>query len=143
VNRTELQRLAAERLDDARIPFGKGKWSAAYYLAGYAIECALKSCVLKHLDTTGFIFKDRDGLKGLEKKYWIHDLEGLVGLAGLVADFGAARGNNPVLESYWAATKDWDELSRYEERTEPQARDLLEAIGHDQDGVLKWLQSRW
>ena len=42
----------AERLREARALLGVRCWSGAYYLAGYAIECGLKACIIKYLMTT-------------------------------------------------------------------------------------------
>lgn len=47
MDRSELQRLAQERLADSEALFAAGRFSGAYYLAGYVIECALKACVAK------------------------------------------------------------------------------------------------
>src|SRR5437764_991419 len=86
MNRAELQQLAQERIRDAKVLLAAKQWSAAYYLAGYAVECALKSCILAFIERTGFIF--------VEKKYaeqcWTHDLEVLLKLAGLEPGLGAA-----------------------------------------------------
>ena len=59
MNRTELQQLSQDRLLDAQSLIAASRWSGAYYLAGYAIECALKSAVLKYVDQTGIIFEDK------------------------------------------------------------------------------------
>jgi hypothetical protein len=67
----------------------------------------------------------------------------LVNLAGLDADFGAARGANAALDTFWAVTKTWKETARYEDKTEPEARALYDAVSHDSDGVFRWIQSRW
>jgi hypothetical protein len=48
-----------------------------------------------------------------------------------------------VLENYWVIAKDWSETSRYEEKTEGQARELFNAVSHKPDGVFLWIQSRW
>src|SRR4051812_16006672 len=97
VNRTQLRALAENRLLDAQALIAAGRWSAAYYLTGYAVECGLKSCVLRYLDDTGYIFRDRDYLKSLAD-CWTHDLLKLVKIAGLDADFGIARGASAALE---------------------------------------------
>jgi hypothetical protein len=74
---------------------------------------------------------------------WTHDLVKLVNLAGLDADFGLARAATPALNGFWIIVKDWKETSRYEEKTEAQARLLYEAVNHDLDGVFRWIRSRW
>ena len=103
---------------------------------------SLKACLLKHLGESNAVFGVQGYLKQLNE-CWTHDLVKLVTLAGLDGDFGTARGANPVLENYWGTVKDWRETSRYEEKTEVQARVLFEAVSHKPDGVFLWIQSRW
>ena len=68
-------------LDAAAALLAAGRWSAAYYLAGYAVECALKACVLGHLIRTDavVIFRDRK----YSENCWKHDFEKLIQAAGL------------------------------------------------------------
>lgn len=130
MNRAELQRLAEARLLDAQALMGAGRWSAAYYLAGYSVECALKSCVLHHVEKTGMIFRERRYLKSLAD-CWTHELDLLVELAGLTAELGTACGANPALAGFWGVAKVWKETSRYEEKTQLDAEQLYEAISHE------------
>src|SRR5207253_9920677 len=52
----------------------------SYYLAGYAVECALKSCVLARVALEPeLIFNEQN----YQKKCWTHNIEELVKLAGL------------------------------------------------------------
>jgi HEPN domain-containing protein len=44
MNRRDLQLLSEARVDDAESLLEAGRWSAAYYLLGYAVECGLKAC---------------------------------------------------------------------------------------------------
>lgn len=89
MNRKQLQALAKTRLKDAKALIGRKRWAAAYYLTGYVVECGLKSCVLKHLDITGLLFRDRTYLKKLAD-CWTHDFLTLVNLAGLDGELGRA-----------------------------------------------------
>ena len=59
MNRTELHQLAHDRVEDARVLLDNGRWTAAYYLVGYAVETALKACILKFVEDTGIIFTDK------------------------------------------------------------------------------------
>jgi len=43
VDRKKLQNLAKLRLQDAKALLGRRRWSGAYYLCGYVIECALNN----------------------------------------------------------------------------------------------------
>jgi len=139
LSRAELQQLAEDRILDAQALLAVQRWSGAYHLAGYAVECGLKSCILAHLDRTGILFKDRNYLK-LLADCWTHELDKLVGIAGLTAELGVACGANPGLAGYWGVAKDWKETSRYEQKTEAEARALYEAITHQPDGVLRWIR---
>lgn len=142
MNRPELQHLTRERLRDAEIFLASGQWAGAYHMAGYALECALKSCILKLVDDTGIIFTDKKYLDKLAK-CWTHDLVQLIDVAELTEEFGKARGSNPQLDAYWLTVQGWKEVSRYERKTEAEARKLFEAITNDPDGVLPWIQTRW
>lgn len=142
MTREDLQKLAKDRVDDATALISTQRWSAAYHLIGYALECGLKSCVLAHVQNTGMIFRDRIYLKNLAD-CWTHDLDKLVQLAGLTADLGKAVSVNTNLQSNWLVAKDWKETSRYEEKTEVEARELFEAITNEPDGVLSWIRMFW
>lgn len=81
MNRAELQRLAKERIADARVLLVARRWSASYYLTGYAVECALKACIAKLMKAEEF--PDRT----FADKCWTHNLPQLLGRAGLKTDF--------------------------------------------------------
>ena len=74
-----IRRLAEDRVLDAGALLKESRWSGAYYLAGYAVECGLKACVLAFVERTGVIFQDKKFLE----KCWTHDLETLVKAADL------------------------------------------------------------
>jgi hypothetical protein len=111
-------------------------------MCGYAVECGLKACLLRYVGESAAIFGEPGYLKRLQD-CWTHDLAKLVNLAGLDADFGAACGANAALADFWNFTKDWTEASRYEEKSEADARRLYEAVSHNPNGVFRWIQSRW
>ncbi|MEZ6072144.1 MAG: HEPN domain-containing protein [Pirellulales bacterium] len=140
-SRIDWQCLALRRLKDAEALLDNGRWHAAYYLAGYAVECALKSCILRFVENTPeIIFED----KRYSEKCWKHDFGELVKQADLEEDRKLRIENNPGFAGYWGIASRWTEISRYDTNvTEPQANDLYEAISHDPDGVLQWLQIHW
>lgn len=47
MNRRDLKDLAAIRVREASLLLKNKQYSGAYYLAGYAVECALKACISK------------------------------------------------------------------------------------------------
>ena len=79
MNRTELQRLANERISDAKVLLAARHWSGAYYVAGYAVECALKACIAKLMKSEEFPDKR------FAEKCWTHKLTQLLELGGLKA----------------------------------------------------------
>jgi hypothetical protein len=139
VNRAELKQLAEDRVLDAQALLAAGRWSGAYYLAGYAVECGLKACVLAHVERTGIIFVD----KKYAEKCWTHDLKELVKLAELEVTRAQDCGANPALEANWRKAFAWSEMARYEQKTEAEARDLFGAVTENVNGVLPWIRVRW
>ena len=47
MNRDDLQKLSEIRLKEAKVLLDQDLFDGAYYLLGYALECALKSCIAK------------------------------------------------------------------------------------------------
>jgi len=143
VNRAELQQLADDRLQDASVLLAAGRWSAAYYLAGYAVECGLKACVLANLEATGILFEDRKQMKELVDSYFTHEIDTLVVLADLQAARGIAIAANAALGDNWTIVKDWKEMSRYKQKSQTQAEDLFAAITDAANGVMQWIRAHW
>jgi hypothetical protein len=115
------------------------RWPGAYYLAGYALECGLKACVLAYVERTGVIFED----KKFAQRCWTHDIEELVQAAGLKVDRDRASGANPTLGQNWLTARDWSESSRYRMHTQLQAETLFSALTDNPDGVLPWVKNYW
>jgi HEPN domain len=47
VKRNDLRALATLRLSEARLLLNHRHWDGTYYLAGYAVEIAIKACIAK------------------------------------------------------------------------------------------------
>jgi hypothetical protein len=139
VNRAELRRLADDRVLDAEALLKDSRWSGAYYLTGYAVECGLKACVLAYIERTGIIFLDKRFLE----KCWTHDIEALVKAADLEVTLGLDISANADLGANWLIVEEWSELARYQQWTEPEARRLYDAVTDAANGVLPWLRVRW
>ena len=138
VNRGELQRLVRDRLRDAQVLLAGRRWTGAYYLSGYAVECALKSCVIAHLMRT-----DQLPERHYSEQCWTHNLKQLVTLAGLKADLDASAARDPDLERHWDVVKDWNESTRYTRQSRAKALALYKSITDSKHGVLRWIRSRW
>jgi hypothetical protein len=128
-----------ERVADAQALLTASRWSAAYYLTGYAVECALKSCVLAYIEQTGIIFKE----KKFVDECWTHDPQILIRKANLTALLGQARSANPRLDVNVEKVALWNESARYQTWNQTQAEDLLQAAIDPTDGVLTWLKTHW
>jgi HEPN domain-containing protein len=137
VNRSDLQKLALIRLDEAETLLKAGKYDGAYYLGGYVVECALKACIAKR--TKRHEFPD----KKLANQSWTHDLDTLVKAAQLDDPLDAARKSDPVFAENRATVKEWSEEARYRRKTRLDVRELLAAITDDDHGILPWLKTRW
>jgi hypothetical protein len=139
VNRSELQQLAEDRLLDAKLLLDGRRWSGAYYLAGYAMECGLKACVMAFVERTGEIFRD----KRFSEKCFTHQLDDLLKLSGLKDAHDLLLRSNPSFVGFWGVAKNWSEVARYQQKTEQEATELYEAIVDGTDGVLLWIRLYW
>jgi hypothetical protein len=126
------------RQREARALLRAKQFAGAYYLAGYAVECALKACIAKQ--TRRYDFPD----KSLAQDAHVHDLERLLRLGGLEPDFSKALASDPKLQLNWAVVKDWKVSARYDTTMgEAPAKDLISASGARKNGVLPWIRARW
>ena len=137
MNRTQLQDLADARVLDADALLNASRWSAAYYLAGYAIECALKACIARLNNLHDFPDKD------LVMRSYTHHIDTLVQVAGLKPVRDADANANAALDANWLTVKDWSEKSRYQQWSEPEARKLFAAVSDAANGVLPWIKNHW
>lgn len=137
MNRGELQQLAELRIRDAEALLSAQQWSGAYYLAGYAVECALKACIAKL--TSQYDFPD----KNFVNKCYVHDLERLIDLAGLEPHLLKEMRQNGLLESNWRVVKNWNEDYRYKQSSELEARKLFNSIADPKNGLYPWIQNHW
>ena len=138
MNRADLQEISNLRVEEARVLLQNGFYSGAYYLVGYAVECALKACIAKQIRR--YDFPDRK----LVNDSYTHDLERLLGVSGLKEELDSESAGNPVLEENWTIVKDWSEQSRYRSSIpENEARDLFSAVTARRNGVLSWLMRWW
>lgn len=135
----DLKQIADERLKDAEVLLAAGQWGGAYYLAGYAVECGLKACIIRNIERTGALFEDR---KFVERCY-THDFNKLLEAADIKSDYIATRTADPAFGKNWSIVEQWSERDRYFSKTEVDARNLFEAITHQTSGVFPWLKMRW
>jgi hypothetical protein len=108
-SRADWQQLAEDRIIDAQVLFGASRWSGAFYLIGYAVECGLKACVLARVGAhPEVVYEDRK----FSSDAWTHDIERLVVLADIKIARDADAAAKAALYQNWQRVKDWSEESR-------------------------------
>ena len=137
MTKADLQQLAEDRIEEAKILLDAGKFGGAYYLAGYAVECGLKACIANLLKSE--VFPE----KTFSEKCYIHDLGKLMVLADLKDRHGFDMAADADLSRNWGTAAFWTEASRYESKPETEARELYEAITNSAHGVLPWIKRYW
>ncbi|MFN8526029.1 MAG: DNA-binding protein [Chloroflexota bacterium] len=138
MNRVDLQNLALARIEDSRVLLAQQRYAAAYYLAGYAVECAVKACVARHIVAEEYPSKRR-----FSEDLFSHDLARLLPYAKLVTELENQKVSDPSFRTNWLIVDKWKETSRYETRTRIEAQELIDAITDGSHGVLTWLQQHW
>jgi hypothetical protein len=72
-----------------------------------------------------------------------HELVELLALARLSASQAAAGKTSPAFQDNWDFVKSWKETSRYEIIEESDAKAMVEAIAHPENGVFRWICLHW
>lgn len=134
MTKSDLQKLAEMRIREAGILLNAGELDGAYYIGGYAVECALKACIIKRLAD----YWPDD--KNFFNKCYSHELNDLLQLANLQTEINAVQ----EVAKNWGIVKDWSEKRRYRHGAPPVAvTDFYNAITDPTDGVFQWLKACW
>ena len=137
LRRSDLQAVAQAKIDDASLLAQNNRFSNAYYLAGYAVEIALKACIAKQFTA------DAIPEKSFVNSIYVHNLKSLVGLAGLSADFKIKGDADPAFAANFALVAQWDPDVRYESSDPMSAQTMIAAIVDPISGVLPWIKQYW
>jgi len=138
MNRTDLQILAEDRLKDAQVLLANGRFGAAYYLAGYAVECALKACIAKLTQAEDF------PIKNSTNTVYIHDLKRLAATARVEVAIAQLSGIDQSFKNNWEIVSWWSEESRYDRSIDqPLAELMLNAVSEPQHGVMQCIKQYW
>jgi HEPN domain-containing protein len=130
MNRSDFIKLSEIRLHESKVLLDAEKYDGAYYLCGYAVECALKARIAKK--TREFDFPD----KAITNSCYTHDLLKLIEVGGLKKELDEDSESDHDLKNYWSVVKDWNEISRYEFHDKNSACALYQAIADEKKGVL-------
>ena len=152
-NPQEIRNLADQRVDEAAVLINAGQHDGAFYLAGYAIELELKAKCCERLGVPNlFDFEGEDtsanvfaGLSEIRRAFKTHDLQVLIVLSGLMADFalkGAEDENFYHVNSLLISK--WNENCRYKQPgyCRPSDASKLVLYIQDQNGMLQWIRNK-
>ncbi|PJE51570.1 MAG: DNA-binding protein [Candidatus Yanofskybacteria bacterium CG10_big_fil_rev_8_21_14_0_10_36_16] len=134
----DFKKLALRRIREAITLFNNKEYSGAYYLAGYAVELALKACYCKNVKEKSFPPK-----KSVYQKLYSHDLNDLLSVSGIKWAFDKRAGKDKGFESNWSTVKDWTEESRYGICKKTDAEALINSIKDRRKGILVWIKKLW
>ncbi|WP_054209296.1 hypothetical protein [Bosea vaviloviae] len=137
LRRTDCQAVASAKCDDAVLLLANKRYSNAYYLAGYAIEIALKACIARQISAEAI--PDKNFILDTFK----HDFRTLVGVAGLSRVLKEAQQADPDFAANWALVSEWKPDVRYELVDPVSAQYIVQAITDPNSGVLKWIKAYW
>ena len=137
MDRRDLQELSKVRLKEARALLDLGFYDGAYYLAGYAVECALKACIAK--DTRRHQFPDKKRVDSSHS----HDFAQLIRVAGLEDEHRERLSSDADFDANWEIVKRWSEQSRYRWNGGESAQALVSAVSNRRHGVISWIKLHW
>jgi hypothetical protein len=144
MNREQLRKLTKLRVKEAKILYDNRCFDGAYYLLGYAVECALKACIAKQVQQ--YDFPD----KKLANESHTHNLIKLIKIANLDEelnkdDYDNIKINWSIITNTNTSEVVWSEMIRYytDSINSVQAKDFFDAVLDENEGILKWLENYW
>jgi HEPN domain-containing protein len=139
ISRQILQQIAEEKAADASLLLSNGRFANAYYLAGFAIEIALKAVISRRFRADEY--PDKSLVKDLHIHH-IHEFSRLVSLAGLTMALEKKR-ELASFDANWSLLVQWHVDSRYAIIEAAKAEAMVNAVTSRDDGVLQWIRSYW
>jgi hypothetical protein len=133
MDRKDLQELSRVRPKEATALLQLELFDGAYYLAGYAVECALKACIAKGTQR----FEDEGGFLPFSQVATTPEN------AGLETVYRERADKDRDFRTNWDLVQSWSEQSRYRRHQPESARTLLRAVGDRRHGVISWIKQQW
>jgi hypothetical protein len=136
---SEQSKASKPRRDDAQALFNSVRWRGAMYLAGYSVECLLKTKLMRKFDCRHLKELEeellRRGLLNEQDTIYTHQLERLLRWAD---GFDPLRGN-AALWRLFTLVNQWVPAWRYNPdlSNREDAEDFLAAV----DQLLRWVDS--
>lgn len=137
LKRLDLQKRAVVFFEDSVLLLRNKRYSSSYYLAGYAVELGLKSCIARQIGSE--TIPDKTFMKNI----FNHDFTTLVGLAGLKSELKESQDKDSDFASFWGIVGEWTPDSRYNTIDPTSCQLMLTAIGEKKSGVMKWIKTYW
>lgn len=137
--KSDIEKLAKTKLEDAAFLLADGRYDSAYYLAGYTIELLLKAKVCKTLNIDNFF--DEKSLKSLKypQTFKIHDVNQLLLFSGMFQEFMVEISANPTFKLSWSIVSEWSEEARYTMgRSQTDAQNLVTPVKE----ISTWIEKR-
>ncbi len=128
MTRKDLQELSRLRLREAEALYKARLYDGCVYLAGYAVELALKARICRVLRVNEYPSGD------LGKAFEVHSLNQLKVLAGLSPDIDV--GKNKELFDNWSKAITWTPEQRYESPGKYSAGEARAVL--DSDSQAEW-----
>lgn len=132
----DLLGMAEMRVADARALAAAGRWDAAFYMSGYAVEFGLKAVIASRVQAN--MFPGKQQFAGV----WTHDFNELIRAAALGPALTAHRRATPRFDWNWRTAATWSEAARYKAAgavSPAQAQSLIDAVAEPETGLLSWL----
>jgi HEPN domain-containing protein len=137
MNRKDWKAQAEAYSKSAKVLLREGQHSAAYYIAGLAVECALKAKICRSIKRGDWPEKT------FVNDIHVHDLTKLIRHAQLDKEREVEEKRSGQFRLYWNIVKGWKVESRYQLWSDAEARDMVEAVTRRGNGVLTWIRKRW
>jgi HEPN domain-containing protein len=145
-NRADFKLLADRRLNEAKTLSHNKHYEAAFYLAGYAVECGLKAAVCKTLNIDIFNMSSE-----LNRGFKTHRIDHLIVLAGLSKQLAVDASSNTLLAiaqntfvnppSATDKWQSWSEEVRY--NVEKCDSAICDDFVNNVEQFLTWLRLHW
>ncbi len=129
--------MAGEKLEDARLLLDHGRYSNAYYLAGYAVEIGLKACIARQFGAEAI--PDRSFVNAI----YSHNFRTLVNLAGLAGELKDREAESSAFAANWVLVNEWTPEARYAAADLESAQVFVQAVSDATAGVFPWIRTYW
>lgn len=133
ISSAEFEALGTARLREAELLARAGHYAGAYYLLGYAAECALKALIARQFAASALPTPAE--VKGLHT----HRLDELLRRAGLEATARDRMRADAGFATAWSLALRWTSDARYGASTRQDYDELHFALIDPDVGVLTWI----